>query len=74
MEELKRGGEPILLQRGHEIEGALIPIELFRERFVDFLGQQALKELMAEMEKLRRKPASSRLSQLDLRELRGRLV
>lgn len=74
LEELRREGNPMLLSRGGEVEAALVPIELFKERFVDFLGTEAVEGLMAELFTLQAKPRSSKLSQLDLRELRGPLL
>jgi len=74
LEELKRDGQPLLLSRGGRVEAALVPIDLFMKRFVDLLGSDALEEVLQELKGIQAKPRFGRLSQLDLRQMRGALL
>ncbi|OGQ91150.1 MAG: hypothetical protein A2289_01105 [Deltaproteobacteria bacterium RIFOXYA12_FULL_58_15] len=50
MDELAKSGEPILLRRGNKVEAALVPIELFRKRFVDVVSEDEIRELRARVQ------------------------
>lgn len=46
---LEAGGEPVLVTRDRKPVAALVPIGIFRQRFVDFLAGDALRVAMEEL-------------------------
>ncbi|MBN1961258.1 MAG: hypothetical protein JW841_09940 [Deltaproteobacteria bacterium] len=70
MNKLNQTNEPILLKRGAKIEAALVPIELFRQRFVDMISEDEIQTLRARIRARRVKPKSNDSLQV-LRRLRG---
>lgn len=74
LEELDRNKEPILLTKGQEVKAAIVPIQLFKQRFVDLLAQDALTELLHELKELRKPPKGNLNTLKDLRTLRGNLL
>ncbi|MBI5512072.1 MAG: type II toxin-antitoxin system Phd/YefM family antitoxin [Deltaproteobacteria bacterium] len=71
MDELNETGEPILLRRGSKVEAALVPIALFRERFVDALSQDELRAVRERVRTRRVRPKGDLSTLATLRRLRG---
>lgn len=75
LEQLDRAGEPILVEKGRQARAVLVPLRLFRERFVDKTVHAERVELETRIRELRRRlrprrgPATERL----VRSLRGAL-
>ncbi|MCC6357007.1 MAG: type II toxin-antitoxin system Phd/YefM family antitoxin [Verrucomicrobiae bacterium] len=69
LSDLEAGGEPVLVTRDRKPVAALVPIEIFRQRFVDFVAGDALRAAMEELMALQ--SASSGADSLEtLRALR----
>ncbi len=49
LSDLEAGGEPVLVTRDRKPVAALVPIEIFRQRFVDFVAGDALRAAMEEL-------------------------
>jgi len=49
LDSLAAGGEPVLVTRDREPVAALVPIAIFKQRFVDYLANDALEKAMAEL-------------------------
>lgn len=75
LEQLDESGEPILVEKGRQPRAVLVPIKMFRERFVDKTVHAERLELERRIEELGRRsgvragPSSEEL----LRALRGSL-
>jgi antitoxin (DNA-binding transcriptional repressor) of toxin-antitoxin stability system len=50
--DLEAGGEPVLVTRDRKPVAALVPIDIFRQRFVDVLAGDALRAAMDELKTL----------------------
>lgn len=50
--DLEAGGEPVVVTRDRKPVAALVPIEIFRQRFVDFVAGDALRAAMEELKVL----------------------
>ncbi len=75
LDQLDRAGEPILVEKGREPRAVLVPLGLFRERFVDKTVHEermAIGRRIAELRRGRR-AGRDRPAEHLLRELRGAL-
>jgi len=61
---------PVLVTRDREPVAALVPIAMFRQRFVDFLAGDALKRALDDLTALQ-SPAAGKDSLVELRRLRS---
>jgi antitoxin (DNA-binding transcriptional repressor) of toxin-antitoxin stability system len=52
LDSLAAGGSPVLVTRDRQPVAALVPIAIFRQRFVDYLASDALEKAMAELASL----------------------
>jgi antitoxin (DNA-binding transcriptional repressor) of toxin-antitoxin stability system len=52
LDALAKGGAPVLVTRDREPVAALVPMAVFRQRFVDYLAKDALDRAMADLEAL----------------------
>lgn len=52
LDSLVAGGAPVLVTRDREPVAALVPIAVFRQRFVDYLASDALEKAMSELGEL----------------------
>lgn len=52
LDSLAAGGGPVLVTRDREPVAALVPIAVFRQRFVDFLANDALEKAMSDLRAL----------------------
>jgi len=73
LDNLEKSGEPILLSKSNVVRAAIIPIELFKKRFVDLLSEDALNELLRELTQVQSETKIKGSSQASLRLLRGEL-
>lgn len=71
MDALNKSGEPILLSRGAKVEAALVPIALFRKRFVDVTSEDELRAIRERVRQRRVRPKDTESSLETLRRLRG---
>ena len=68
LDELDRHGQPVIIEKGRVPRAVLIPLSLFKERFLDFQDQRLRRELLDE---IRAAAEPSERSSLELlRELR----
>jgi len=68
LDEMQTAGEPVLVTRDREPVAALVPIAIFRQRFVDFMAADAIDRAMEELAALQIQTTGDSLS--DLRALR----
>jgi PHD/YefM family antitoxin component YafN of YafNO toxin-antitoxin module len=75
LEQLDRGGEPILVEKGRQPRAVLVPLRLFRERFIDKTVHAERLELERRIKELRQRPGvrAGPPAEVLIRELRGRL-
>jgi prevent-host-death family protein len=69
LDRLEAGGEPVLVTRDRTPVAALVPMAIFKQRFVDYLAAEALERTMAELTELQT-PGRGRDSANELRKLR----
>ena len=73
LDQLEKGGEPVIVTRDRKPVAALVSIETFNQRFVDFLSQDKIKSMLALVESRRVKPVGPGSSLDELRRLRDSL-
>ncbi len=66
---LEADGQPVLVTRDREAVAALVPIAMFRQRFVDFFAEDALNQALRDLKSLQ-SVSSGTDSLLALRRLR----
>lgn len=69
LRDLEAGGQPVLVTRDREAVAALVPIAMFRQRFVDFLAEDALNQALRDLQSFQ-STASGADSLVELRRLR----
>lgn len=70
MDKLAKDKQPVLVTRDEKAVAALVPISIFKQRFVDYLTEDALHQAIEELKQLEsisRKPDSL----VELRRLRA---
>jgi len=71
LQELEETKEPILLSKGRKVRAAIITIEDFQRRFVDWQAEEAREKWRVALDQLSAPRVTSRSSLEILRELRG---
>ena len=71
MQKLKRGGEPILLEKGRQPAAVLISLEDFKRRFAEKEADERRREVQRRILNLSRKSAVRKSSEALIRELRS---
>lgn len=74
LDQLERSGEPILVEKGREPRAVLVPLRLFRERFIDKTIHEErllLERWFAERQHTR--PRKGPPAEILVRQLRGPL-
>jgi len=49
LDQMRDSGQPVLVTRDRKVAAALVPIELFRSRFTDLMGREAVEASLAEL-------------------------
>jgi len=69
--DLKRTGEPIILEKRHEAVAVLITLEDFEERFAERAATSARRELLAKIDAMARRAIDVTPAEEILAEVRG---
>ena len=69
--DLKRTGEPVILEKRHEAVAVLITLEDFEERFAEKAASSARRVLLAKMDAMARQSIDAVAAEEILAEVRG---
>jgi PHD/YefM family antitoxin component YafN of YafNO toxin-antitoxin module len=70
LDALERDKTPILVTRDQKAVAALVPLSIFKQRFVDYLAEDALQQALDELRELQSVSAAPD-SVVDLQKLRA---
>ena len=70
LDSLEREKEPILVTRDQKAVAALVPLSVFKQRFVDYLAEDALQQALADLRQVQ-SVAAAPDSLVELRKLRA---
>lgn len=70
LDALERDKKPVLVTRDKKAVAALVPLSIFKQRFVDYLTEDALQTALDELQRLQSIAASPN-SLVELRKLRA---
>lgn len=70
LDSLERDKAPILVTRDQKTVAALVPLSIFKQRFVDYLAEDALEQALDELRQLQSVSAAPD-SLVELRNLRA---
>lgn len=68
---LNKTGEPVLVSKGKKIQAALITLDQFQKRFLDYQAEEKKQELLNTIYQLRDQRVGKKDSVKILRKLRG---